>query len=140
MLLKVKNETAHDRRREATLYAIQSTMMEVSSHTETLLSVVAGGPQNWRNVFLNTCRGLAVNGDIADRIFAFFCEQVQLRYGHYANAGQILDRLELPSVHKPSQREIDESWEVESFSSEAGRRYFYGPDGHPEQIIKQLVN
>lgn len=138
MLLKVNHETATDRRRAQTVSAIQSTMLEVSSNTPLLLEVVAAGPHTWRSEFFKAFGGLAVNGYIADRMFAFFCEQVQRRYGPGVLAGQVLDTLALPS--KPSQREIDDAWEVESFSSEDGRRYFYGPDGHPEELIKRLVH
>lgn len=138
MLLKVKHETANDKRRAQTLGAIQATMLEVSSNAPLLLEVVAAGPHTWRSEFFKAFAGLAVDGYIADRMFAFFCQQVQLRYGQNVLAGQVLDTLQLPS--KPSQREIDDAWEVESFSSEEGRRYFYGPDGHPEEIIKRLVH
>lgn len=136
MLLKTKRETAADRHRAQTLSAIDDIMRHVAGNAPLLLEVVAGGPHKWRSEFLKSCAGLAVDTDIADRLFAFFCQQVQYRYGHGITAGAVLDKLELPSP--PTQREIDDAWEVESFSSEAGRRYFYGPDGHPEELIKRL--
>jgi len=138
MLLRTKHETANDRRKAETRYVVTETMMSVASQAPLLLEVVAAGPQHWRSTFLRTFPGVAIDASISDRIFAFFCQQVQLRYGHGVRASQVLDTMVVPST--PTQREIDNAWEVESFSSEEGRRYFYGPDGHPEEIIKRLVS
>ena len=136
MLLKVHHGTAKDRMKAQTVYACTNVLSGVAGHTPTLLAVVAGGPQHWRNSFLSTCRGLAVDESIADSLFAFFCRRVQQQFGRERSAGQLLDSLEVSTP--PTPREIDDAWEVESFSSEQGRRHFYGADGHPEQIIKQL--
>lgn len=137
MLLKTHHATASDKLKSDTNYALQQTMLTIASDTPLLLSVVAGGPTNWRNVFLRNCRGLAVNEAVADSVFAFFCTQVEYRFGRGVTAGQVLDTLEVPSPL--SQKEIDDAWEVESFSSEEGRRYFYGPDGHPEELVRRMV-
>jgi hypothetical protein len=121
-----------------TVHAVDVLMKSIAGDTPTLLSVVAGGEMCWRNHCLSVCRGLAVDERIADGLFAFFADQVVRRFGRERSAGQLLDSLEVSSP--PSQREIDHAWEVESSSSEEGRRFFYGPDGHPEDLIRQMVN
>jgi hypothetical protein len=133
--LQFSRPSAADRMRGHTLYAIRSTMLDIGGNTPLLLSIVAGGPQQWRNTFLHECRGLAVDDHVADMVFRFFCERVREMYGG-APAGLVLDSLEVSSP--PTQREIDDAWEVDSQSSEDGRRYFYGPDGHPEELIKRM--
>lgn len=130
--------SARDRMKMQTLEAMHAILMGVAGNTAVLLQTVAGGPQDWRNRFLRETRGLAVDAGVADQLFAFFCHQVQARFGHELSPARLLDALEVSSP--PTQREIDESWEAESFSSEEGRRYFYGADGHPEQLIKQMGN
>lgn len=136
MLLKVNGGTAKDRMKAQTVQALTQIMSSVGGDTQTLLEVVAGGPKMWRHSLLSTCHGLAVDEAVADGMFAFFCRRVQAQFGRDQSAGQLLDNLEV--FTPPTQREIDDAWEVDSFSSEEGRRYFYGADGHPEQIIKQL--
>ena len=128
----------NDQLRAQTLHAINSTMSSVAGDAPTLLAVVAGGPMEWRNRFLSVTRGLAVDEGIADSLFAFFCHQVKKRYGRELSAGRLLDSLEV--VSPPTEREIADAWTVDSASSEEGRRFFYGPDGHPEEIIKKLVH
>ncbi|MFA5945119.1 MAG: hypothetical protein WC876_11715 [Candidatus Thermoplasmatota archaeon] len=136
MLLKVNGGTARDKMKAQTLYALNNLMAGVAGDTQTLLEVVAGGPTHWRQNCLRVCAGLAVDENIADSLFRFFAERVVAQFGRELSAARLLDALEVASP--PSQREIDDAWEVESFSSEDGRRYFYGVDGHPEQVIKQL--
>jgi len=120
------------------MHAIESTMSSVAGDEATLLAVVAGGEQEWRNRFLSLTRGLAIDAGVADSLFAFFCHQVKKRFGRELSAGKLLDSLEV--ISPPTPREIADAWEVESSSSEEGRRFFYGPDGHPEEIIKKLVH
>lgn len=135
--LHIKNGPGERERMKAfTLNAIQSTMLNIAGDTPTLLEVVAGGQFRWRHTFARAFAGLPVDDQIALAMFAFFCDQVERRFGHAMRAAEMLDALEVAAP--PSQREIDDAWEVESFSSEEGRRYFYGPDGHPEELIKRL--
>jgi hypothetical protein len=135
--LHFSRPTRKDKLKVETLHAINSTMSSVAGDTPTLLAVVAGGPAEWRNRFMSVTRGLAVNEDVADKLFAFFANQVVKRYGRELSAGKLLDSLEV--ISPPTDKEIADSWEVESSSSEEGRRFFYGPDGHPEELIKKLV-
>jgi hypothetical protein len=135
MLLKFDRRTKAETLKNDSLVACRSIMLEVASHTPTLLTVVANGPQQFRNYVLSQTRGLAIDADIADRMFAFFRQKVRHEFGGQ-QAGAVLDKLEVKSP--PTQREIDESWEVDSSSSEEGRRFFYGVDGHPEELIKRI--
>ena len=130
--------TRNDQLKAQTLHAIDSTMSSVAGHEPTLLAVVAGGPMEWRNRFLSVTRGLAVDEGIADSLFAFFCHQVKKRFGRELSASKLLDSLEV--ISPPTEKEIADAWTVDSASSEEGRRFFYGPDGHPEELIKKLVH
>lgn len=137
MLLRTASgPTASERMRAQTVYAVDATMKLVASNTTLLLEVVAGGPDHWRRGFLAETLGLAVNAHVADSMFAFFCRQVEQRWGG-VRAGDLLDALEVDVVKPPTPREIEEAWLVESASSDEGRRYFYGRDGHPEQLVRQ---
>jgi len=136
MLLKVNGGTAKDRLKAETVGALEAILRSVAGDTPLLLSVVAGGPAHWRIQCRTACRGLAVDDRIADAVVAFFCKQVELRFGREMSAARLLDALEVPTP--PTAKEIADAWEVESFSSEEGRRHLYGPDGHPEELIKQL--
>lgn len=136
MLLKVHGGTAKDKMKAQTVQALTNIMSGVAGDTQLLLEVVAGGPNHWRQNCLRACAGLAVDENIADSLFRFFSQRVVAQFGRELSAGRLLDALEVASP--PTKKEIDDAWQVESFSSEEGRRHFYGPDGHPEQIIRQL--
>jgi hypothetical protein len=106
-----------------------------------LEEVVAKGPAEWRRHFVREFRAgkgrpLAELDHLADLVFHFFCRVHIWRYGP-VSAGAVLDKVE--EITPPTAREIADAWEVDSGSSEEGRRYFYGADGHPEDLIKSLT-
>ncbi|MBA3578946.1 MAG: hypothetical protein H0W42_03075 [Gemmatimonadaceae bacterium] len=104
-----------------------------------LSEVVAGGPAHWRVIFGRAFRagkGLPAHSldDLADNLFLFFSSVHIWKHGHQVPR-VILDAVE--EVMPPTQKEIAAAWEIDSASSEDGRRYMYGPGG-PEQALKEL--
>lgn len=112
-------------------------MVNVASDEPTLAAVVAGGPVHWRLNFQRVFRGYPVDEAIADTVFRFFCDQFLKRVGPGVSAAAFLDAIE--PITPPTQKEIDEAWEIDSASSEAGRRAFYGPGGHPQEWLDRHV-
>jgi hypothetical protein len=121
-----------------TVVAVNDTVLTILANTPLLLEVVARGPAEWRSNFMHAHRGLAVNEGMADHLFRFFADHVVRRFGREHSANELLDAMEITVDRPPTQREIDESWEIESHSSEAGRRYFYGSD-RPEDLVRRLM-
>jgi hypothetical protein len=102
-----------------------------------LAEVVAGGPTHWRKVFSQAFRagkGLPIHevDKIADGLFLFFSNVYLWREGSLSPA-EFLDKVEESTP--PTEKEIAEAWEIDSGSSEEGRRYFYGPDA--SAVIEQ---
>lgn len=108
----------------ATNDGIQGLMLSICGNPILLLETVAGGPYKFRLDFLRGFRGLAVNEDIANRIFAFFSQKVIDRWGDEVTAAQVLDAIEVTSP--PTEAEIEASW-VHTFdhTSEDARLFFY---------------
>ncbi len=135
-------------------------MFDVAAHPPTLLAVVNAGPMAWRNSFaaqFGVLIGPKASGEvvarIADAVFRFYCRQVIDQFGDPHDietmaarhglttsverlAGETLDHLE--EVKPPSDQDINDGWEIESGSSDAGRRFFYGPDGSPQAFLDKL--
>lgn len=103
----------------------------------------ASAKSRWRNAmqkaFSGVTKDTAKIDAIADQMFRFFQQKAHEAYGvkHGLTAGQALDVMEVDTP--ATQDEIDKAWKIESSSSEEGRRYFYGPDGHPEELIGKMV-
>lgn len=102
-----------------------------------LAEVVAAGPYAWRVGFARTFAGLPVDADMADRAYRYLAAQHIERSGG-VSAGAVLDAHAPPSP--PTEREIARSWEVESHSSEEGRRALYGVDGHPQALLDRMAS
>lgn len=106
-----------------TMAQVDHIMKGIASDPVALLEVVAGGPYDFRLRLLRESRGLALNENIADMMFRFFCEKVVARWGPDADPGKILDKYEVKSPL--TDDEIERSWVHEVFSTEDGRRMFY---------------
>lgn len=83
--------------------------------------------------------------EMAIMLFQSFDELVRQKWGEdYPGktaqeiARLLLEKVEIPSA--PTQAEVDAGWEVESRSTEEGKRFFYGSDEHPEELIKKLID
>jgi hypothetical protein len=97
----------------------------------------ANGASEFRRVFHHEFRGLPVTDDLANSIFAFFEQQAILQFGSLQDARNFLDCL-IEIKGPPTQAEIDASWEIESASSEEGRRELYG-SSNPKEVLDQLT-
>jgi hypothetical protein len=104
-----------------------------------LLEVLAAGPSTWRNLFRDAFKHTRLPSPVLDKFadhqFALFARVCVWRFGT-SNYKQLLDSVEEKTP--PTEKEINDAWEVDSGSSEEGRRHFYGPDGGPEQVLRQL--
>ena len=115
---------------------ITRLMTMVATDPHLLAEVVGQGRFTWRTAFIKAFKGFPISVDIADRTFHFFEIQHRRAFGGLSPKF-VLDQLE---VRTPAtQAEIDRAWAIESGSTEAGKRHFYGPDGSPEELIRQVV-
>ena len=112
-------------------------MTMVASDPQMLAEVIGGGRFTWRTTFIKAFQGFPVSLDLADKVFGFFEQQHARAFGGLSSKF-VLDKLEVPTP--PSQADIDRAWTVDSASSEAGKRDFYGPDGSPQQLLEQLID
>ncbi len=124
-----------------TQWAIKAVSDGIISDPIVLFQVVAGGERLWRTTFMREFRGnKLVTDDIADLLFRGFCEHVVNVHGGMdaaQTATLALDSYE--PITPPTDREIEDAWEVDSASSEDGRRAMYG-DLHPQEYIKRLTH
>jgi hypothetical protein len=107
--------------------------------------VIAGGRHRWRQQFFaafSPYRRL-LDETMPDLLFRAFERLFVQKHGErfglaepQPTASQYLDAVEVDERRPPTQQEIDESWEVESASSEAGRRQMYG-EKHPKEVVKR---
>lgn len=140
--IHIPRESPAERLALLTRQQLKNTMLGIAGDPVTLLEVVCRGPIEWRNRFLASFRGWPVDADVADRLFAFFSDQVlqQFKVDTAVEveapkvAADLLDRLEMPTP--PTPAEIDAAWEIESHSSEEGRRHFYGRSSPQEVLAK----
>jgi hypothetical protein len=133
--------TRKDMELAITKQAIQNVSDMVHRDPQMLLEVVAGGPDHWRRNFLSAFRGhRGVDSGIADLLFLGFRERLISFYGG-EDAAQTamlaLDKLEVTTP--PTQKEIDDAWEVESASSEDGRQSMYG-GLHPQEWLQRQLH
>lgn len=105
---------------------------------DLLLHTIADGKTAFRNKFFRELRGLPISDEMAERTWAFLAGLKDRFYPEFETAAKALDALEVRETRPPTEREIAEGWEVESASSEEGRRFLYGADGGPHQLVDQL--
>jgi hypothetical protein len=132
MIASREARSADEVRRHDT--AIARVMTDIAADPWVLCEVVGRGPLQWRSAFVDAMHsaGLPLATDeIADRLFAFFCLQLQ-KLAHSDDRPQTLARHYLDHMeveeppHIPTEREIADSWELESASSDEGQRFAYG--------------
>lgn len=116
---------------------IGQLMQELASNTEALAEVVAGGAFRFRTTFLRTFKGLPVDDDVANAVFAFLTAQYQHAHPDQP-AGAWLDAHAPASP--PTEAEIAKSWVVESASSEQANQQYYGDHGHPQGLLDRIVS
>lgn len=137
-------------RRRQTSYWVRKLMMNIASDDHLLHQVVADGPVLWRISFLKETQpaGLLVDEAVADLLYEFFCGQVRKRFREEIGqappgwtpqgiATRFLDHTP-PKPKPPTVREIIDSLEIDSASSDDGRREVYGRDGSPQRVLERL--
>ena len=106
----------------------------------TLAETVAAGPFAWRTGMLRELKGFLVDEAIADNAFNFLKAQWEVEATRQGAPGMsvetFLNKVEVPTP--PTAREIADAWEVESASSEEGKRQMYGPGGNPQALLDEL--
>lgn len=129
MLLRRKTPT--DDLRTRTDQMIRNLMLGIGSNPITMLEIVSAGPFEWRTNFLREFGPpkFAVDEHVAMLIFRFFCQRVVNQFGAVslddagATASAYLDGYAPPTP--PTEKEIEDAWVHEVFSSEDGRRTCY---------------
>lgn len=105
---------------------IRNLMLEIASDPLRCAEVVGAGPFHFRQAFLKVFKGMPVNDDIANKIFAF----VETKFESYyplQSAKQVLDAAFVPSPERPpTEAEIDAAWEFESASDPQFVKEMYG--------------
>ena len=97
----------------------------------------ANGGFEFRQKFCRAFNGLPVNGDLANHVFASLEQEAINQFGSLENARTFLDQL-VAVKNPPTEQEIAAAWEIESGSSEEGKRYFYGSE-HPKALLEKLA-
>jgi hypothetical protein len=106
-------------------------MWHVQQHMETVLAddmlhalIVAGGHFNYISTFLREFRGMTgADREMGEMLWSLFTSQWLAKHGRL-HPKTFLDAIEQHTP--PTAKEIEDAWEVESASSEDGRRYFDG--------------
>lgn len=105
---------------------LNGLIKEICGDPVALAEAVGGGAYHFRVGLLRAYRGLPVNDEIANRIFAFLEYRFTLA-NPVQTAAQVLDKVELPSP--PTEKEIDDAWVHEVASSDGAKRTFSSRDG-----------
>lgn len=105
---------------------------------DLLLETLANGRTDFRNKVFRDLRGLPVDEALCEGMWRFLWDVKARKYPEFATPGEALDQLEVTTTRPPTAREIAEGWEVESASSEDGRRYLYGPGENAQTMLDKL--
>ncbi len=135
--------TMHDV--EVAKVAIQGIIKTIEHDQIGPTKVVADGLNAWRNAFMREMAGFRlVSADNADILFQHFEQLHARRFGPAAGYTKVLTVREvLDNWHEetpPTQAEIDAQWVIDSASSYEARQMFYGADGNPDNLLRQLVD
>jgi hypothetical protein len=109
----------------------KAVMRHIQHHLEGVLGddmlhalIVAGGHVNYVNTFLREFRSMeGADRDMAEMLWSLFLDQWKAKHGRL-HPKTYLDSVEQHTP--PTAKEIEDAWEVDSASSDDGRRYFEG--------------
>jgi hypothetical protein len=125
--------------------AIRQHIASVEHDAELCATIIAGGEFHYRLTFWHAFKGFRyVTPQEAEPCWEYFKNCFDRHWPGWRGsdeeyqpaAARVLDALEVPS--EPTESDIANAWEVESASSEEGRRFLYGPGGSPQQLLEQL--
>lgn len=115
---------------------VRRMMNRIVKDPVMLLEIVGRGQFEWRQAFLREFKSLGVDENIANALYFYLVERAKSTFPGLT-PHQALDALHVESP--VTDKEIDDAWVIESSSSEEGRRFFYGPDGHPEDLVRKMA-
>lgn len=127
--------------------ATQEVMTWLAFDEHGCNGVVAAGKTYWREQCIKCFEDIGVpcNQDIADRIFAFACHMVRVRYRAEQSAmgTQDIAKLAMDATEEIapalSPEDVIDSLEIDSSgTSDDARRTLYGRDGSAEQHFEQI--
>lgn len=135
--------TAHDV--EVAKVAIEAIIKTIEADEIGPTKVLADGITDWRNVFMREMGAFRlVDVGNADILFEHFTKLHARRFGPAAGFSKVLSVQEvLDNWHEETpltQAEIDKQWVIDSASSYEARQMFYGRDGNPDNLLRQLVD
>lgn len=121
--------TRREQLRDQTKRAVGQIMHAIVADRILHAEVIAGGIRQWRTRFLRETSGLAVNQDVADKLWVFFCEAWKQTPEAGMTAGTFLDKVEI--VSPPTEAEIEAGWEHDWSGShpDAIRRFYRDEPG-----------
>jgi hypothetical protein len=104
-------------------------MWHIQQHMEAVLAddmlhalIVAGGHFNYIGTFMREFRSMkGADREMGEMLWSLFVDQWKEKHGRL-HPGRFLDAIEQHTP--PTDKEIEDAWEVDSASSEDGRRYF----------------
>jgi len=106
-------------------------MWHIQHHMEAVLGddilhalIIGGGHQNYLNTFLREFHSMkGADRDMAEMLWSLYLDQWRAKHGRVPPK-TFLDAIEQHTP--PTDREIEDAWEVASASSDEGKRYFEG--------------
>ncbi len=129
---------AHAKDVQVAMVAIEAIRKQIDRDEIGPTQVLAHGKLVWINTFLREMSGFRlVDRGHAEILWRWFEERHQSRFPGMAPQ-QVLDQWHEASPI--TQAEIDKGWTVDSASSYEARTRFYGRDGNPDNLLKQLVD
>lgn len=130
MLLKIKDGGVTKAPiKHVVMRHVKKFIMDTVTDDLQLLEVVGGGPFQFRVRFIKAFPAGMVDESIANHVFAFLSDQVVRKFGDQHTTRELLDSLEVVQHAPPTESEIEESFVIESASSEEARRLFNLPTG-----------
>jgi hypothetical protein len=135
--------TAHDV--EVAKVAIEGIIKVIEADEIGPTKVLADGITDWRNRFMREMSGFRlVDVGSADILFEHFTRVHAKRFGPPAGYTKVLTVQEvLDNWHEETpmtQADIDRQWVIDSASAYEARQLFYGRDGNPDNLLRQLVD
>lgn len=121
-----------------TYQLLDGFIRDVSSDPIKHAQVLAHGRAHFRRQVAKHFRGLPVDEGIADHVFHVLTLEWRKRHGD-ARPATLLDQTHVPSPAPAVTPETADDWEIESASSERGRRWFYGSSTPREWLAKLIA-
>lgn len=113
---------------------IRLLMNNLLANPIALLEAVGRGPFEWRRQVMKNFPGM-LDENAANALYAKLDHEARQQFPGLTPS-QALDAV--APITPPTDKEIDDAWEIDSSSTEEARRWFYGPDGHPQDLVRRM--